>query len=448
MKKNISVLINKKINKYNKTIKVTPDKSISLRALLLASQCIGVSKIKNLLESEDVLNCMAALKKLGVKIDKKNNIYYIYGNGLNSFKTNNKLIKIYVGNSGTTARLLSGLLSTQDKKFYLYGDKAMNKRDMSRVIEPLKKVGCFFYPPKKKTLPLIIEGTSMPLAQKHFEEKGSAQIKSALALCALNTPGITTIEEKKISRNHTEIFLNKIGADIKVTKFKKSNVISIRGQKNLYSFDYTVSSDPSSAAFLIALTLLTPGSKSIIHNVLCNDTRIFFLKILKRMNGNIKIKNLKRSKKSGELEGSIITASSKLKPIKISKDIAKFIDEIPILAVCAIFANGVSKFQNVEQLKHKESNRILEIKKLLKQAGIMCKTTKDSIKIYGKSEIETKNKSVIIKTKGDHRICMSSAILSLVTGIKTKINNFETVNTSFPGFIPLIKSLGGKIVVK
>jgi 3-phosphoshikimate 1-carboxyvinyltransferase len=166
------------------------------------------------------------------------------------------------------------------------------------------------------------------------------------------------------------------------------------------------------------------------------------------MNGNIKIKNLKRSKKSGELEGSIITTSSKLKPIKISKDIAKFIDEIPILAVCAVFANGVSKFDHVQQLANKESNRILEIKKLLNQAGIKCKTTKDSIKIYGKNKIETKNKSIVIKTKGDHRICMSATILALVTGIKTKIENFETVNTSFPGFVSILRNLGGKIVYK
>ena len=143
MKKKISVLINKKITAYNKIVKVASDKSLSLRALILASQCIGVSKIKNLLESEDVLNCITALRKLGVKIVKKNNIHFIYGNGLNSFKTNNKLIKIYVGNSGTTARLLTGLLSTQNNKFYLYGDKSMNRRDMTRVIEPLKKVGCF-----------------------------------------------------------------------------------------------------------------------------------------------------------------------------------------------------------------------------------------------------------------------------------------------------------------
>ena len=231
MKKKISVLIKKKIKKFNKTINVTADKSLSLRALMLASQCIGVSKIKNLLESEDVIDCLKALKKLGVKIVKKKNIYLVYGNGLNSFKTKKKLTKIYVGNSGTTARLLSGLLSAHVGKFYLYGDKSMNKRDMSRVIEPLEKIGCFFYPPKKLTLPLTLEGTSMPLAQKHIEKRGSAQIKSLILLSALSTPGITTINEKKVSRNHTELFLKKINADIRVKKLKKGNLITLRGQK-------------------------------------------------------------------------------------------------------------------------------------------------------------------------------------------------------------------------
>ena len=149
MKKKISVLINKKINKYNRTIKVDSDKSLSLRALILASQCIGISSIRNLLESEDVLNCLKALKTLGVKIEKKNNIYLVYGNGLNSFKTKKKLTKIFVGNSGTTARLLSGLLSTHSNKYYLYGDKSMNKRDMSRIFKPLEKIGAFFYPQNK-----------------------------------------------------------------------------------------------------------------------------------------------------------------------------------------------------------------------------------------------------------------------------------------------------------
>jgi len=448
MKKNFSVSINKKIKKFNKKIKIPGDKSCSLRAILLASQCIGISKIKNLLESEDVLNCINTLKtSLGVKIIKKNNIYQVYGNGLNSFKLKKKITKIYVGNSGTFARLLSGLLSTHPGKFYLYGDKSMNKRDFTRVTEPLEKIGAFFYPKNKKTLPLTIEGTSMPLAQKHVENRGSAQIKGLILMSALSTPGITTVEEKKISRNHTELFLKKINANIKVKKLKKGNLISLEGQKNLNGFNYTVSSDPSSAAFLIVLTLLTPGSKSTIHNVLCNDTRIFFLKILKKINADIKIKNLR--KVSGELVGSItVSFSNKLKPIIVSKDIGKFIDELPILFVIAALTKGVSRFKNIGDLKHKESNRLLESKKILVQAGIKCKTTKDSIIIYGKDKIETRNKSILVKTKGDHRICMSSIILSLTTGIKTKIENFETVNTSFPGFISIIKKLGGKIVIK
>ena len=174
MKKKFSVLLKNKIKSFSKTIRIPTDKSLSLRSIILASQCVGLSKIKGLLESEDVLNCINALKSLGVKIVKKNDIYYVYGNGLNSFKIKKKLTKIFVGNSGTTARLLSGLLSTYPNKFYLYGDQSMNKRDMIRVIKPLEKIGCFFYPPKKTTLPLILEGTSMPLAQHHVESKGSA----------------------------------------------------------------------------------------------------------------------------------------------------------------------------------------------------------------------------------------------------------------------------------
>ena len=447
MKKKISVSVKKKIEKFNKKIEIPGDKSCSIRAILFASQCIGISKIKNLLESEDVLNCINALKiSLGVKIIKKKNIYQVYGNGLNSFKVRKKITKIYVGNSGTSARLLFGLLSTHPGKFYLYGDHSMNKRDFTRVTQPLEKVGAFFYPRNKKTLPLTIEGTNMPLAQKHIENRGSAQVKGLILMSALSTAGITTIEEKKISRNHTELFLKKINADIKIRKLKKGNLISLRGQKNLYGFDYTVGSDPSSAAFLIALTLLTPGSKLVIHNVLCNDTRIFFLKILKKVNANIKINNLR--KVSGELLGSITVSSSKLKPIIISKGIGKLIDELPILFIIAALTKGVSKFKNVVDLKNKESNRLLESKKILTQAGIKCKITKDSMVIYGKDKIETKNKSILTKIRGDHRICMSSAIFALVTGIGTEIKNFETVNTSFPGFISLIKNLGGNIVIK
>ena len=447
MKKKISVSINKKIEKFNKKIKIPGDKSCSIRAVLFASQCIGLSKIKNLLESEDVLHCVNSLKNsLGVKIIKRKKFYEIYGNGLNSFKIKKQVTKIYLGNSGTSARLLCGLLSTKPNKFYIYGDKSLNKRDFDRVIQPLEKVGALFYPKGKKTLPLTIEGTAMPLAQRHIESKGSAQVKGLILMSALSTPGITTIEEEKISRNHTEIFLKNINADIKVNKFKKGNLISLKGEKNLYAFNYTVSSDPSSSAFLIALALLTPRSKLVIHNVLCNETRIFFIKILKKINENIKITNLRNV--SGELVGSITISSSKLKPIIVSKNIGKFIDELPILFVIAALTKGISKFKNIGDLKNKESNRLIESKKILFQIGIRCEATKDSMTVYGKNKIKTQNKLILVKTKGDHRICMSSAVLSLVTGINTKIENFETVNTSFPGFISIIKKLGGKIAIK
>jgi len=447
MRKKNFVLINNKIKKFKKKIKIPGDKSCSIRALLFGSQCIGISKIKNLLESEDVLNCLNVLKNsLGIKIIKRNNLYLIHGNGLGSFKVKKNLTKIYVGNSGTTARLLSGVLSTYPNKFYLYGDSSMNKRDFNRVKEPLEKIGASFYPKGKKTLPLTLEGTSMPLAQHHIESRGSAQVKGLILMSALSTLGTTTIKEEKISRNHSEIFLKEINAEIKIKKIKKTNLISLRGKKNLYNFNYTVGSDASSAAFLIALTLLTPGSKLVINNIICNPTRIYFLKILKKMNAKIKIKNLKKI--SGEIIGTVVVSGSKLKPISISKDVSKFIDELPILFMICALTRGISKFKNVEDLKNKESDRLLESKKVLEQAGIKCIITKNSMTIYGNDKIENNKKSILIKTKGDHRITMSAIIFSLLTGIKARINNIDTVNTSFPGFIFLLKSLGGKIETK
>jgi len=447
MNRSFSVSINKKIDKFNKTIKVPSDKSLSIRALIIASQCIGVSKIKNLLESEDVLNCLNALKTLGVKIVKNNNKYLIYGNGLNSFRNKKKITKIFVGNSGTTARLLSGLLSTHAGKFYLHGDKSMNKRDMSRVIIPLKKIGCFFYPKEKTTLPFTIEGTSMPLAQKHIENKGSAQIKSLILLSALSTPGTTIIEEKKISRNNTELFLKKINADIKVKKIKKGNLITLKGEKNLQAFNYTINSDPSSASFFIALALLTPNSKLVIKNVICNPARIGFLKILKeKMNANIKIKNL--SKISGESVGTIIVRSSNLKSVNCPKDLVPFlIDEFCIIFVIAALTKGLSKFTGIGELRHKESDRIKNMEIGLKKIGIRTKSTKDSLKIYGNPKIKI-NKKLDIFSNGDHRVAMSWTILGLLLGGSLKIHNFETVKTSFPNFINLVKSIGGKIEIK
>ena len=446
MNNNFSVLIKNKLNKFNKIILVESDKSISHRALLIASQCIGSSTLNNILESQDTINTIKCLKKLGVKILKKNQKYIVYGNGLSSFKQP-KDGTLYAGNSGTLARMLIALLATHSNlKVKLIGDDSLNKRDMKRIIEPLSKIGCNFYPLNKSKLPLEIEGTGMPLAQKHIESIGSAQVKSAILLAALNTPGITILEEKKISRNHTENLLSSVGAGIKISKLKKGNLISLKGQKNLFGFNLTIPGDPSSAAPFIILTLLTPESKLQIKNINCNSTRIGFIKILQKMNANIQIKNVK--KKSGEMVGDIYVKSSNLKSINCPKELVpSAIDEFPLLFIAASLVNGVSKFTGIHELRHKEADRIKNMEIGLNKINIKTKSTSDSLIIYGKKNIKIK-KTLKIFPKNDHRIAMSFFCLAQLLEGNVLINNFETVNTSFSKFLTIMKKIGVKYEVR
>ena len=446
MNKKFSVLINSKIKRCNKKIEVESDKSISHRALLIASQCIGPSTLKNILKSEDVSNAVVCLKNLGVKILKKKNKHIVYGNGLGSFKKpQNK--ELYTGNSGTLARLLIALIATQPGlKVKIKGDSSLSKRDMKRVIEPLSKIGCNFYPKNKKNLPIIIEGTSMPLAQKHIESIGSAQVKSAILLASLNTPGITTIKELKMSRDHTENILSTINADIRIKKNKKNNLITLKGQKNLNSFNLQIPGDPSSAAPFIILTLLTPKSKLLIKNINCNPTRIGFIKILRKMNANIKIKNYKKI--SGEIIGDILVKSSNLKPIICSKKLVpSAIDEFPLLFVVASIIKGVSKFSGINELRHKESDRIKSMEIGLNQCGIKTNSTLNSLKIFGNPNITT-SKKIKIYSKKDHRIAMSFFCLGQLVSKEIEIKNFETVNTSFSNFLSTMKKIGAKFEIK
>tara|TARA_B100001123_G_scaffold393298_1_gene473197 strand:- start:698 stop:2047 length:1350 start_codon:yes stop_codon:yes gene_type:complete len=446
MKKKFSVLINKKIKKFNKTIFVENDKSISHRALLISSQCIGPSILEGILESEDVKNTIVCLKKLGVKIIKKKEKYIVYGNGLGSFKKPHKNY-LYVGNSGTLARMIISLIATQqDLKVKISGDSSLNKRDMKRIIEPLSKIGCIFYPKNKTTLPLTIQGTSLPLAQKHYEVLGSAQVKSAILLAGLNTFGETSIVEKKISRNHTENLLKSINANIKIKKIYDGNLISLKGKENLNAFNLKIPGDPSSAAPFITLALLTKGSRLMIKNINCNPTRIGFIKILKKMNANIKIINLK--KKSGEIIGDILIKSSSLKPIICPKKLVpSAIDEFPLLFVVASKIKGITKFSGIRELRHKESDRIKNIQKGFNQIGIKTKSTIDTLKIYGNPNIKMK-KTLKIFSNNDHRIAMSFFCLGKLLEGKTEIKNFETVNTSFSKFLTTMKKIGAKYEIK
>jgi 3-phosphoshikimate 1-carboxyvinyltransferase len=447
-KKSFTLKTTNQIKPYKKNIYVDSDKSISIRSFLIGAISQNISEIKNVLESEDVFSCINCLKQLGVKIIKiKPKTYLVYGKGLGSlYIQKNK--KLNCGNSGTVARLLVGLLATNPKiHVKITGDKSLNKRNMSKLIDLMSEFGANFYPKNKKKFPLTLISSEMPIGI-NYRAGVSAQLKSAVMLAGLNSYGVTNIFEEKESRNHTENMILKNKDVVKIKKIKnKITHIKICGKKYLDSIKINVAGDPSSAAFLTALTLLNKNSYLKIKNVGLNDRRIGFYNILKKHGAKISFKNIKKS--NNERIGDIHVKSSKIKPIKASKKYyVSATDEYPILFVIAALTEGMSIFRGIKDLANKESNRIKEMKKVLNQIGIKCQSSKDQMKIFGKKIIFTKKTLIKVPNLGDHRICMSSVILSLCTGIKTEINNFETVYTSSPSFLSIIKSLGGKFEIK
>ncbi len=443
--KSFSVVVKKKINKFDKTIFVEGDKSLSHRALLISSQGYGISKLRGLLKSEDILNTINALKKLGVKIIKYKNIYHVYGNGLGSFKTKNNLT-INTGNSGTLARLLMGLLTTYPHKIKIIGDKSLSKRPMERIITPLGKFGATFMPKNKKTLPCYMIGSEMPIAISHKEKIGSAQVKSSIILASLNTPGITKIKELKKSRDHTENMLKFIRAKIKIKKFKTYNLISIEGQKDFKAFNLNIPGDMSSAAFFIVLTLLTKHSIIKIKNINLNPTRTGIIIILKKMNAKIKLTNVKT--KYGEKVGDIVVKSSILKSINCPASLVpSTIDEFTVLMIAAAKAKGTTTFSGLGELNKKESPRLNLMNSILNQVGIKTKLKRETIKIIGSPKINL-NKSYTINSHFDHRVCMSVFVMCQIFGGQIKIKDFNSVATSFPSFLYLMKLLGAKYEIK
>ena len=448
LNKSFSISTSNKIKSYNKSINVDSDKSISIRALLIGAISHNITKIKNVLESEDIFSCIKCLRKLGVKIKKvKAKHYLVYGKGLGSFYAKKDTV-LNCGNSGTTARLLIGLLSTNPEiQVKIKGDSSLNKRNMTKLTNLLSQFGTTFLPKNKLTFPLTLISSEVPIGIV-YKAGVSAQLKSAVMLAGLNANGVTDIIEVKDSRNHTENMLLQTPKILEIKKNKKKqNQIKILGKGYLNSLNINVGGDPSSAAFFAALTLLTPNSNLVIKHVGLNSRRIGFYNLLKKHGANIKFKNKKKI--NHELIGDIFVESSKLKPIKASSTYyVSATDEYPILFIIAALVKGTSIFKGIEDLANKESNRIEEMKKILIQIGVKCKSSKNEMKIYGLPKHKKLNTKIKVPNLGDHRICMSAVILSLVTGIKTEIKNFETVRTSAPSFLKIIKSLGGKFEIK
>ena len=428
-----------KIHKLAGNLRVASCKSLSHRAVIMASLATGKSEISNLLESEDVINTVNILKNLGIQIKKKDKKWIVYGNGVNGYMQPKKAL--YAGNSGTSCRLMAGAVATNPITCTFTGDSSLSKREMRRVTDYLEKLGCDIILTNKKYLPLMIKGTSMPLPLTHKINKPSAQIKSALMLAALNIPGKTTIIEPRPTRNHTELMLKYLNVKLKSQKLLAGGTkFILNGPYEIRPRNLSIPSDPSSCAFLIVGALITPNSKIKLLDVCLNETRITYLSILKKMGGKIKIKKTKA--RSGEKRGTVEVLSSSLKGISIPAKLSPFlIDEYPILSIAASRAKGVSYWKGLNELRHKESDRIKSIVGMLKSFGIKTKTEKDNIKIYGSPSKEI-NCSKTVKVYSDHRIALSASVLGLISNNSVKLDdNGKSMATSYPNFKDDLKKL-------
>ncbi len=433
-------VIKKKINNFdNKIVKVSGDKSLSIRWVLLASLAEGKSRSFNLLISEDVEASIKAIRKLGIKVKLKKNFCEIDGKGLNGYNYKKNIV-INANNSGTLGRLILGLLVNTNTKIKIIGDKSLSKRDFKRVADPLKKFGVKFKLTNKKNLPLYILGNEHLKPIKYFENKGSAQCKSSVIFAGLRTEGTTIIKAKK-SRNHTELLCKYLKLPITLSKKKNYDLIKIKKAKKIKSFNYHIPSDISSAAFFIVLTCLTDNSSITIKNVNINPSRIGIIVILKKMGVKITFKNKKFYK--GELVADIFVKGTKnLKAINCPTELnSRSIDEFLLIFLVAAKAKGVSFFKNLGELNQKESPRLKWGSQILNLMGIKNNLTESSIKIFGNPKINIKKKIIIKNYLKDHRIFMSSVIAGLSFGGEWHIHDKNSVNTSFPNFLKILKDL-------
>ncbi|GAA7191556.1 3-phosphoshikimate 1-carboxyvinyltransferase [Helicobacter pylori] len=405
------------------------DKSLSHRAVIFSLLAQKPCFVRNFLMGEDCLSSLEIAQNLGAKVENT---------AKNSFKITppttlkepNKILNC--NNSGTSMRLYSGLLSAQKGLFVLSGDNSLNARPMKRIIEPLKAFGAKILGREDNHFaPLVILGS--PLKACNYEGPiASAQVKSAFILSALQAQGISTYKESELSRNHTEIMLKSLGADIQ----NQNGVLMVSPlEKPLEAFDFTIANDPSSAFFFALACAITPKSRLLLKNVLLNPTRIEAFEALKKMGASIEYAI---QSKDLEMIGDIYIEHAPLKAISIEQNIASLIDEIPALSIAMLFAKGKSMVKNAKDLRSKESDRIKAVISNFKALGIECEEFEDGFYIEGLEDITqlkqcfSQKKPPLIQSFNDHRIAMSFAILTLA--LPLEIDNLECANISFPQF--------------
>jgi len=416
------------------SIKVPGDKSISHRSIMLGSIAEGVTRVSGFLEGDDSLATLNAFKEMGVAIQREGSNVTIQGVGMNGLKEPRKPLNL--GNSGTSIRLMSGLLSAQTFDSVLCGDESLSSRPMGRVINPLQEMGADISGNDSKP-PLVIKGGKQLSAIEYTLPVASAQIKSCLLLAGLYSEGTTSIIENGISRDHTERMLKGFGYDV----ISSPNKISLLGGGTLKGCEIEVPSDISSAAFFMVAGCISENSSIHLNSVNINPTRTGVIDILKLMGGNIELSNERLQ--AGELIADIKVTSSRLKGIEIPESLVPLaIDEFPVLFIAASCAEGETILTGAKELRVKESDRIQVMADGLTSLGINNEVLEDGIRISGG---EFKKQTNSIRSHHDHRISMAFAIASVRSKFDIEIEGVDNVKTSFPNFIELANSIGMKI---
>lgn len=419
------------------------DKSISHRSVMLGGIARGRTSIRGLLEGEDVLATVAALRALGATIAKEGDVWEIDGVGFDGLRQPESVLDM--GNSGTSARLLIGLLGARNMTCSFTGDASLCKRPMKRVMVPLEKMGAVFIAQEGGRLPLTVRGPSQAKAIRYELPVASAQVKSAVLLAGLSAEGETTIVEKIPTRDHSEKMLRFFGADVRIEKNGEgAEEISIIGRPDLRGKNIVVPADISSAAFPMVAALIREGSEVRLRHVGLNPRRAGIVESLREMGADIRTEN--EGESCGEKVGDLVVRGSRLKGVTIPAARApSMIDEYPVLAMAAACAEGTSRFCGLSELRVKESDRLVLVAEGLKGAGAEVEIEGDDLIVHGNGR--PPEGGATIATSLDHRIAMSFLVLGLATPAPIRIDDARPIATSFPGFVALMNGLGAGIRV-
>jgi 3-phosphoshikimate 1-carboxyvinyltransferase len=423
-------------------VKIPGDKSVSHRALLIGASACGETPIEGLLESADVLATSAALAALGADIERMDGgVFRVFGRGVGGLREANRVLDM--GNSGTGARLLMGLVASQPILSFFSGDASLSNRPMGRVMEPLSRIGATIWARTGGKLPLAVRGTAEPLPIEYTLPVASAQVKSAILLAGLNAPGQTTVIEPLPTRDHTERLLTHFGARVSVEPLAEGGRrVTLDGQPELSGRALVVPGDISSAAFLIVAALLVPGSRVILEGVGMNPLRTGLLDTLRDMGGQLT--TLRRNDDGVEPVADLLVEASRLEAIDVPQArVVAMIDEFPILAVAAAGAHGTTRMSGLSELRVKESDRLAAIADGLTACGVKVRMGDDWLEIGGAGGPPPGGG--VVRTHFDHRIAMAVLALGLAARKAVAIDDGAAISTSFPSFVSLMNGLGGNV---